>query len=74
MSDKLKTFHVTFTSIADFSIDVEATSAELAIAAARHLYIEEDADDPRFRELGGDAFADASAEEIAPAKAEGGAV
>lgn len=63
---RLKTYRVTFTQTSHMRIELRASSPEAAIAKAEHLYLEVDSDDPRFECFGGDAFADAEAEEVLP--------
>lgn len=61
---QLKTYRVTFTDTSCMRIDMEAMSPDDAISKAEDLYLEEDADDPRFVAYGGDAFQDPDATEV----------
>ena len=64
---RLKTYRVTFTQTSHMRIELRARSPEAAIAKAEHLYLEVDSDRSRdFECFGGDAFADADAEEVLP--------
>lgn len=62
----LKRFRVLFTDTRHMCIELEARSAEDAIAKAEHLYIEGDRADRRFRKFSGDSFSCPEAEEVSP--------
>jgi hypothetical protein len=61
---KPKTYRVTFTDTRFMRIDLRARSAAAVMRAAERLYLYGDPDDLRFIDTGGDAFHDASAEEV----------
>jgi hypothetical protein len=61
---RTRTFRVSFTDTRLMRIELPARSASAAIKAAERTYLNGDPDDPRFIDVGGDAFHDADAEEV----------
>ena len=64
MKKRLKKFRVLFTDTRDMRIDLRARSANAAMSTAHRLYIHGNPNDSRFIDVGGDAFHDATAEEV----------
>jgi hypothetical protein len=63
---RLKAYRVTFTETRHMRIELKARSEDDAIARAERLWMEIDAEDPRFQCYGGDAFDYPEAEEVHP--------
>jgi hypothetical protein len=61
---KPKTYRVIFTATQWMRIELEARSEDAAIRKAERLWMEIDSNDPRFEQFGGEAFDDATAEEV----------
>lgn len=61
-----KLYRVVFTETRLMRIKLKARSAEDAIDAAEHLYLEQGDSNDRFHQFGGDAFHDADATEVQP--------